>query len=69
MSVLDKAKKLNKEWNNDKLAVTANVVPHYERLSTGALGFDYPTGGGLPLGRIATFAGVEHSGKTTACCV
>ena len=69
MSVLDVAKKFNKEYHNDNLAVIANVVPHYERLSTGALGFDYPTGGGLPLGRIATFAGVEHSGKTTAACV
>ena len=69
MGVLSIAKKLNKTYNNDNLAVMADVVPHYERLSTGALGFDYPTGGGLPLGRIATFAGVEHSGKTTAACV
>ena len=63
MSVLSVAKKLNKDFKNDNLGVMANVVPHYERLSTGALGFDYPTGGGLPLGRIVTFAGLEHSGK------
>lgn len=69
MSVLDAAKKLNKTWKNDKLGTLANVVPHYERLHTQALGFDYPTGGGLPEGRIVTFAGVEHSGKTTAACV
>ena len=68
MSVLSVAKKLNKEFKNDNLGVMANVVPHYERLTTGALGFDYPTGGGLPLGRIVTFAGLEHSGKTTGAC-
>lgn len=69
MGVLDKAKKLNKEFKNDNLAIMASVVPKYKRLSTNALGFDYPLGGGLPLGRIATFAGVEHSGKTTGACL
>lgn len=69
MSVLSVAKKLNKEFKNDNLGVMADVVPHYERLTTGALGFDYPTGGGLPLGRIVTFAGLEHSGKTTGACM
>ena len=69
MSVLDKAKKLNKEYKNENLGTFADTVPHYVRLSTNALGLDYPLGGGLPEGRIATFAGVEHSGKTTAACV
>lgn len=69
MSVLAKAKQLNKEYKNDNMAVFANTVPHYERLSTGALGWDFPLYGGIPLGRIAVFAGLEHSGKTSACCV
>ncbi len=69
MSVLAKAKQLNKAYKNDNIAVFANTVPHYERLSTGVLGFDFPMYGGLPLGRIAVFAGLEHSGKTSACCV
>lgn len=69
MSVLAKAKQLNKAYKNDNIAVFANTVPHYERLSTGALGWDFPLYGGIPLGRIAVFAGLEHSGKTSACCV
>lgn len=69
MSVLEIAKKLNKEYKDDKLAIKADVVPVYERLSTGAFGFDYPLQGGIPLGRICTFAGLFHSGKTTAGCI
>ena len=69
MSVLDVAKQLNKDYKNDKLIIKADVVPTYERLSTGAFGFDYPLFGGLVLGRICTFAGLYHSGKTTAACV
>lgn len=68
MSVLSKAKQLNKEYKNDNLATFANTVPHYERLSTGALGLDFPLYGGIPLGRLVVFAGLEHSGKTTGAC-
>jgi recombination protein RecA len=32
------------------------------------MGVDYPLYGGLPYGRMAVFAGLEHSGKTTAAC-
>lgn len=67
-SVLDIAKKLNKEFKTDKLAVVADIKPTYERLSTGALGLDYPLFGGLPLGRICVFSGLQHSGKSTAAC-
>ena len=67
-SVLDIAKKLNKEYKMDKLAVVADVKPNYERLPTGALGLDYPLFGGLPLGRICVFSGLQHSGKSTAAC-
>ena len=68
-SVLEIAKKINKEFSDNKLAITANVTPHYVKLSTGALGMDYPLFGGLPEGRIITFAGLFHSGKTTAACL
>jgi recombination protein RecA len=30
---------------------------------------DYPLFGGLPLGRICVFSGLQHSGKSTAACV
>lgn len=69
MSVLDIAKKLNKEYGDDKLFTKASITPKYDRLSTGAFGFDYPLYGGLPEGRICTFAGLFHSGKTTAAAV
>ena len=69
MSVLDCAKQLNKEYKDDKLAIVADILPTYERLATGAFGLDYPLMGGLPEGRIITFAGLFHSGKTTAACV
>ena len=60
------AKKLNREFKDDKLAIKADITPDYERMPTGAFGFDYPLYGGLPLGRICTFAGLFHSGKTVA---
>jgi RecA/RadA recombinase len=68
-SVLEIAKRLNREFKDDKLAVKADITPDYERMPTGAFGFDYPLYGGLPLGRIATFAGLFHSGKSTAACL
>ena len=49
-SVLEVARKLNKEFKDDKLAIKADITPNYERMSTGAFGFDYPLYGGLPLG-------------------
>ena len=68
-SVLELAKKLRKQYNDDSLAVVANVTPEYTKLATGAFGMDYPLYGGLPEGRIFTFAGLFHSGKTTAACL
>ena len=68
-SVLEIAKKLNKEFKDDKLAIKADVTPDYVRMPTGAFGFDYPLYGGLPYGRICTFAGLFHSGKTSAACL
>lgn len=69
MSVLEIAKKLNRDYNNDMLAIKADITPVYKKMPTGAFGFDYPLYGGLPYGRICTFAGKEHSGKTNAACV
>lgn len=69
MGVLELAKKLNKKYGDDKLAITADITPKYTRVATGAFGFDYPLQGGLPEGRIVTFAGLFHSGKTTAACL
>lgn len=68
-SILDTAKRLNKEFQDSTLAIKADITPTYERLSTGAFGLDYPLYGGLVYGRITTFAGREHSGKTSAACL
>jgi recombination protein RecA len=63
-SVLEIAKKLNKEFQNNKLALVADLTPFYKRLAVRDLGFDFPLYGGLPFGRIITLSGREHSGKT-----
>ena len=68
-SIKDIVKKLNKEFDDDTLAINASASPNYSRLSTGALGLDYPLYGGLVYGRIHTFAGLFHSGKTSAACL
>lgn len=68
-SVLETAKKLNRAYKNEKLALTADVIPTYRRLACGDLGADFPLYGGLPYGRMITISGKEHSGKTTGCCV
>lgn len=67
-TMADFAKKLNKEYNNNNLIIKSDVVPVYERLTSGMMGMDYPLYGGLPYGRMMVFAGLEHSGKTTAAC-
>lgn len=68
-SIKDVARKLSKEYEDDTLAIKADITPNYERMSTGAFGLDYPLYGGLVYGRIHTFAGLYHSGKTTAACL
>ena len=62
------AKKLCKEYNNNNLIIKSDVVPAYKRLASGMMGMDYPLYGGLPYGRLVVYAGLEHSGKTTAAC-
>lgn len=68
LSVADLAKKMCKEYSNNNLIIKSDVVPAYKRLSSGLMGSDYPLYGGLPYGRLAVYAGLEHSGKTTAAC-
>lgn len=68
-SIADYAKKLNKEYKDDNLMIMSDIKPTYERMSTNALGFDYPLMGGFPLGRLYEFSGLQHSGKTLAACV
>lgn len=67
-TMADFAKKINKEYSNNNLVIKSDVVPSYRRLTSGQMGVDYPLYGGLPYGRMAVFAGLEHSGKTTAAC-
>lgn len=67
-SVMEVAKRMNKEFGNKTLAVVADVQPEYKRCAMGDLGFDYPLFGGLPEGRVIQFSGKESSGKTTAAC-
>lgn len=68
MSIRDYAKKVCKEFKDENLMIVSNLRPSYDRLSTGALGLDYPLAGGIPLGRLVEFSGLQHSGKTTAAC-
>ena len=68
-SIVEIAKQLNKEYKDDNLAIVSSVKPNYTRMPTNALGLDYILGGGIPLGRIIEFSGLQHSGKTTAACV
>lgn len=67
-SISEIAKRLNKEYKDEKLIVKSDIMPTYERLASGALGMDYPLFGGLPEGRICVYSGLQHSGKTTAAC-
>lgn len=67
-SIREISKKLNREFKSTTLAINADLIPEYKRLPLKDLGFQYPLYGGLPYGRVVTFAGKEHSGKTTAAC-
>lgn len=41
-TIADFAKKINKEYKDNNLMIMSNIKPNYERMSTGALGLDYP---------------------------
>ena len=67
-SLADTIKKIHKEYKDDSLIIKSSIKPNYIRLASGAFGMDYPLFGGLPLGRICVYSGLQHSGKTTAAC-
>lgn len=67
-SIADIAKKFRKEFKDDNLMLISDIKPDYQRMPTNALGLDYILGGGMPLGRLIEFSGLQHSGKTTAAC-
>ena len=66
VSVLDYAKKLNKDYDSETFLRKSDIIPGYRRLTSRALGMMYPLFGGLPYGRIVVFSGKQHSGKTSA---
>lgn len=68
LSMAEFAKKLNREYNNNNLIITSDIIPAYDRLDSGLFGMTYPLYGGLPLGRLVVYSGLPHSGKTTAAC-
>lgn len=68
LSVLELAKKMNREFKDNNMSLLANVVPEYSRLSTGSFGLDYVLYGGMPFGRIIKVSGLQHAGKTTGAC-
>ena len=67
-TVLEMAKKLNKEWNDKNLAIFGNIVPSFERFRTGNLGIDLPIGSGCVEGRLIEIIGKYSSGKSTLAC-
>lgn len=67
-SIKETVKKINKAWNNNTLT-SGDLIPECERLSVGTLGSDYALYGGLPLGKLVVFSGVEHSGKSLSACL
>ena len=48
LTMADFAKKLNREYSNNNLVIKSDVVPVYQRLSSGLMGMDYPLYGGIP---------------------
>lgn len=49
------------------MIVRANEIPDVQRIPTGLFEFDFGTGGGFPMGRLAIIYGPESSGKTNLC--
>ena len=68
-TIAELAKKFRREYKDENLMIISNIKPDYQRMPTNALGLDYILAGGMPLGRLVEFSGLQHSGKTTAACV
>lgn len=67
-SLADVAKSLNKAWKSEVLT-PGNMIRRSEMLSIGSPGCDYALYGGLPLGTIVVFSGLEGSGKSLTACL
>ena len=67
-SIKDVVKKINKVWGENTLT-SGDMIPEKERLSLGTLGSNYALYGGIPLGSVIVFAGVEYSGKSLSACL
>ena len=68
-TIAELAKKFRREYKDENLMIISNIKPDYQRMPTNALGLDYILAGGIPLGRLIEFSGLQHSGQTTAACV
>ena len=68
-TIAELAKQFRREYKDENLLIISNIKPDYQRMPTNALGLDYILAGGIPLGRLVEFSGLQHSGKTTAACV
>ena len=67
-SIQETIKKINKAWKNQTLT-SGDMIPEAKKLSLGTLGADYALYGGLSLGKLVVFSGVEHSGKSLSACL
>jgi len=58
---------LSKKYTATSVGPASEVRPaNIKRLTTGSLMLDYAMGGGIPIGRVTMFYGMESSGKSTA---
>lgn len=62
-TVLEIAKKINSKWNAEVIT-PGNLIPECQRFSMGTLSADYSLYGGLPEGKLITFAGESGSCKS-----
>ena len=64
MSELDELlTKLGKAFGKHSICLGSDIPPP-RQIETGSFGFDYVTGGGVPINRITELVGKEHSTKT-----
>lgn len=57
---------INKRFGDGSI-IDGDYSVKIDRISTGSLGLDVESGGGLPIGRIVEIYGLESVGKTTIC--
>lgn len=64
-SVLELSKKINKAYKQEILT-DGSILPECAKISMGSIAADFAVNGGIPLGAVTVYAGLEGSGKTTA---